>query len=86
MGSPDTPPEGFSERNAARYAQAVEECGPDQMVCGVFGEDGEPMYFLAAKTAPDTDLQDLAFQRRNGRPMYEGERILLAEATTRGLV
>lgn len=78
--APETPPEGFAERNRDRFERARAAAGPNDMVCGTVAESGEPLYFVVPRDWPDHQVEEKAFEVRNGRPMLEGERILLRES------
>jgi hypothetical protein len=47
-----------------------------QMVCATTKPGGKPVYFLVPVGASDDDIDAKAFEKRHGRPMLEGERIL----------
>lgn len=61
------------------FEQAKAAQGDGQSLCGTYvGE--KPVYFLAPAGASEDDVQDLAFEVRNGRPMSGYEKFLLSAA------
>lgn len=58
----------------AQLQQAAARSG--QMVCGTVKPGGKPVYFLMPVDASDEAIEAKAFEKRNGRPMLEGERTL----------
>lgn len=75
-----TPPDDWSEelneeRFLAAKAQAEEV---DGRVCGTLLPSGEPVYFVMPDDADEWDVQERAFEIRNGRPMSKLERKIIA--------
>lgn len=64
----------FDDFEAAKAAQ-----DDGQSLCGTY-VDGKPTYFFAPSDASEDDVQDLAFEVRNGRPMSGYEKFLLSAA------
>lgn len=44
-------------------------------VCGTY-RDGVPIYFVMPAEATDEQIEEAAFEAREGRPRLEGERVL----------
>lgn len=78
MGDTSAPPSFDS------YQDALAACDPDtEMVCGTVADSGRPIYFVQPAGAGETAVRDVAFFLREGRPMSNYERSVLAEAERR---
>lgn len=66
-------PTAYAAFDAAKAVKADTET-----VCGVITKDGDPAYFLMPASALEDEIQNAAFQIREGRPMGDGERTFIA--------
>ena len=76
----------FPKLNAKRAYRKIKKqaAKTGDMVCATLGPDGKtPTYFTTPKLATESDLVQAAFLARNGRPMDEFEKVLLAKAEER---
>tara|TARA_R110002020_G_scaffold94671_5_gene227586 strand:- start:3506 stop:3751 length:246 start_codon:yes stop_codon:yes gene_type:complete len=64
-------------KNARAFKKASETAAEDEIVCGTYTDDGEPLYFTAPREATEDEIRDRAFAARNGRPLSTVERHLL---------
>jgi hypothetical protein len=64
-------------KNKRRFQRAQREAGPDEMVCGTIGSDGNPTYFVMPRDASDEDVRGRAFEIREGRSLSGYERSLM---------
>ena len=63
------------EKNKEAFAAAkVQAESQGGQVCGTYGLDGVPRYFVMPKAKSDLEIQDEAFRVRNGRLPSESER------------
>lgn len=68
-----------------QYQKAVDALGEDEVLCGTYDSDGNPIYFSVPKWATDEEVRLLAFEARHGRRMSKLEMTLLefAKGTNR---
>jgi len=68
----------FKDRkNVKAFKKAQEKAGDDEIVCGTYSDNGDPLYFTAPREATEDEIRDRAFAARNGRPLSQTERHLL---------
>jgi hypothetical protein len=74
----------FKDRkNVKAFKKAQEKAGDDEIVCGTYDDNGEPLYFTAPRGTSEEEIRNLAFAAKNGRPLSLLENGLLDMAEER---
>lgn len=70
-------------RARRKFRKAAAQVSDNEVLCGTYTPEGEPVYFTAPANAPDDMMRRLAFEARWGRPMSKYEEMLLEHAKAR---
>ena len=72
-----------NRKNSKAFKKAQGNAKDEEIVCGTYDSNGEPLYFTAPRGATEEEIRNLAFASRNGRPMSNLENGLLNMAEKR---
>lgn len=67
-------------RGTGHFDRARAVASTHQIVCGTLLDDGSPVAFLAEADLTESEISDMAFTIRHGRPPAQAERNLLQMA------